>query len=118
MLACLEGLYGHPGVGVEIGVDMYGVDFRILQHFHVIGVALGDIELVGKFVEFFFIPTAYGNAFGLIPGLIDRHKFSSEAKADNGNSQLVHVDTSILIRVALKGGNAQIIQTLTNYVML
>ena len=85
MLAGTQGLEGLRGVIGNGRVDVYGINFRILQQLIVIGVAFLDVELIRHGVHLRLIAAADGNEIGIRMGLMNGDKFRAEPEADDGN---------------------------------
>ncbi len=75
----LRGVIGNGGIDVD------EIDFGVFQDVGVIGVALGDFEVIANLIEFFLVALADGVHVGLGMLLIDGDEFSAETQADNGD---------------------------------
>ena len=81
----LERLRGVIGYG---GVDVDGIDLRILQQFVVIGVSFLDVKLICDGVHLRLITSADGDEVCIWVRLMNRDEFCAEAKSDDGNVKL------------------------------
>ena len=85
MLARAQGFERLRGVIGDGGVDVHGINLRILKQLVVISVALLDIELVGHRVHLCLVASANSNEVGIRMRLVDGDEFGAEPKADDGN---------------------------------
>ncbi len=85
MLARAQGFERLRRVIGDGGVDVHGINLRILQQLIVIGVALLDIELVGHRVHLRLIAAADSDEVGIRVRLVDGDEFRAEPKAGDGN---------------------------------
>lgn len=95
VFARLERLNAHPAVALQIGVDVHRVDVGILEHLVKVGIALGNVKLVGKGVELGRIPAADRHALRLVPRLVDRHKLRAKPKSNHCHTYFVHRISSL-----------------------
>ena len=97
----LERLRGVIGYG---GVDVDGIDLRILQQFVVIGVSFLDVELICDGVHLGLIASADGDEVCIWVRLMNRDEFCAEAKSDDGNVKLFVAHSGYLCPSGLKLG--------------
>ena len=96
MLAGLQGLDGHPAVVGDGRVDVDEVDVFVRQDLLVLGVALGDAELVADGVEFLLVATAdrLDAAEGM--ALVDGDEFGAKAQAHHRHPEFLCHDRPLL----------------------
>src|SRR4029079_12778929 len=93
--AGVEGQHALLGVVGDGAVDVDGVDVRVFQQLGVIGVALGDLELVAGRVELLPVAPADGGHLGVGVGLKDGDELRPKPQSDDGDANLLaHLGSS------------------------